>query len=58
MAGKPKKPDQVKSFMLRIRMTEAERDLLERAAKERSLGMSSWVRSEIVAMAKRILKKS
>ncbi len=44
--------------MLRIRMTEVERDLLERAAKERSLGMSSWVRSEIVALAKRVLKNS
>jgi hypothetical protein len=42
--------------MLRVRMTEEERALLERAAGEKSLGVSSWARSELVAIARRILK--
>jgi uncharacterized protein (DUF1778 family) len=58
MAGKPKSPGQVKGFMLRVRMTEAERDLLEQAARERSLSVSALVRSESVASAKRILKSA
>lgn len=55
MAGKPKKPDLVKSFMLRVRMTEAERALLEEAAKLKSLQLSSWVRSEMLALARKVL---
>jgi uncharacterized protein (DUF1778 family) len=42
--------------MLRIRMTEEDRALLERAAKEKSLETSSWARSELVALAKRLLR--
>jgi hypothetical protein len=55
MAGKPKKLEQVKSFTLRIRMTEAERELLEQAAKFKSLETSTWARSELVALARKIL---
>jgi uncharacterized protein (DUF1778 family) len=55
MAGKPKKPEHVKSFTLRVRMTDAERDLLERAARVKSLGLSTWVRSEVLALARRLL---
>jgi uncharacterized protein (DUF1778 family) len=58
MAGKPKKPEQVKSFMLRVRMTEAEHALLEEAARTKSLGLSSWARSELVALARKLLKKA
>jgi hypothetical protein len=43
--------------MLRIRMTEAERKLLEEAAKSRSLETSTWARSELVALAKKLLGK-
>jgi hypothetical protein len=57
MAGKPKDPDQVKGYTLRIRMTEAERDLLEEAAKAKSLETSTWARSELVALARRLLAK-
>ena len=57
MAGKPKKPERRKSYMLRIRMTEAERGLLEEAASVRSLETSTWARSELVALARRILAK-
>ena len=57
MAGKPKKPEQVKTFMLRVRMTEADRALLEEAAKSKSLETSSWARSELVALARKLLGK-
>jgi uncharacterized protein (DUF1778 family) len=57
MAGRPKKPEQVKSFMLRIRMTVADRALLEEAAKMRNLETSTWARSELVGLARKILGK-
>jgi uncharacterized protein (DUF1778 family) len=56
MAGKPKKLDQVKTYMLRVRMTEAERALLEEAARTKSLETSTWARSELVALARKILR--
>jgi uncharacterized protein (DUF1778 family) len=55
MAGKPKKPDQVKSYTLRVRMTEQDRALLDAAAKSKSLETSTWARSELVALAKKVL---
>lgn len=56
MAGRRKKPEsEAKSYMLRIRMTEAERSLLEEAAKSKSLETSTWARSELVALARRLL---
>jgi hypothetical protein len=58
MAGRHKKPkSDAKSYMLRIRMTEAERLLLEDAAKAKSLETSTWARSELVQLAKRILDR-
>jgi uncharacterized protein (DUF1778 family) len=57
MAGKSKKPDQVKVYMLRVRMTEADRALLEEAAKSRSLETSTWARSELVALARKTLSR-
>ncbi len=57
MAGRHKKPvGEAKTYMLRIRMTEAERALLEEAAKARSLETSTWARSELVALARQALK--
>jgi uncharacterized protein (DUF1778 family) len=38
-------------------MTQEERKLLEQAAKAKSLQLSSWVRSEMVSLAKKILQK-
>jgi hypothetical protein len=55
MAGKPKEPDRVKTYTLRIRMTDAERVLLEAAAKSKSLETSTWARSELVALAREAL---
>jgi hypothetical protein len=59
MAGRHKKPvGEAKTYMLRIRMTEAERALLEEAAKVRSLETSTWARSELVALARRLVGES
>jgi uncharacterized protein (DUF1778 family) len=56
MKGRPKKPEaDVKTYMLRVRMTQAERELLEAAAKVKSLELSSFVRSEMLALARRLL---
>ena len=52
MAGKKKNPAQVKNYMLRVRMTDEERRLLEEAARLKSLQLSAWVRSEMVALAR------
>jgi hypothetical protein len=58
MAGRRKKTDSdAKSYMLRIRMTEEDRALLEDAAKAKSLETSTWARSELVTLAKKILGK-
>jgi hypothetical protein len=57
MAGKPKNPDLVKTYMLRVRMTEAERELVEAAAKRKSLETSTWARSELVSLARKVLGK-
>ncbi len=45
------------TYMLRIRMTEAERALLEQAAQAKSLETSTWARSELVGLARKILEK-
>jgi len=38
-------------------MTQQERELLEEAARAKSLPMSSWARSELVTLAKKLLGK-
>jgi uncharacterized protein (DUF1778 family) len=58
MAGRRKKPeDEAKTYMLRIRMTADDRRLLEEAAKSKSLETSTWARSELVALARKLLLK-
>lgn len=58
MAGRRKKPaGETKNYMLRIRMTEAERALLEEVAKVKSLETSTWARSELVRLARKLLNK-
>ena len=57
--ARPKKPTaEAKSYMLRIRMTEAERQLLEEAARAKSLDTSAWARSELVALARKVIAKN
>jgi len=59
MAGRPKKPEaEVKTYMLRVRMTEEERLLLEQAATVKSLQLSSWARSELLALARKTVRKN
>lgn len=58
MAGKPKDPARVKTHTLRIRMTDSERGLLEQAAQVKSLETSTWARSELVALARRLLARN
>lgn len=58
MAGRPKKlAGQTKTYMLRIRMTEEERGLIEKAATSKSLDTSTWARSELVGLAKKLVDK-
>jgi uncharacterized protein (DUF1778 family) len=57
MAGKPKEPEKVKTYMLRVRMTDADRELLQQAADAKSLELSTWARSELVALARKVLAK-
>ena len=44
--------------MLRIRMTESDRALLEKAANSKSLDTSTWARSELVALARSTLEQN
>lgn len=58
MRGRPKKPKgEAKDQVLRIRLTDADRALLDEAARERSLDTSTWARSELITLARRTLAK-
>jgi uncharacterized protein (DUF1778 family) len=58
MVGRTKKPkNDAKTYMMRIRMTEEERALMDQAAKSKSLETSTWARSELVGLAKKMLTK-
>lgn len=50
---RPKKPaGEVRENVLRIRLTEDERRLLDEMAKSKSLDTSAWARSELLGLAK------
>ena len=54
MAAPPKKPEgETRGNVLRIRLTEEERTLLDEAAGTKTLETSTWARSELIALAKR-----
>jgi hypothetical protein len=54
--GRPKKPEgETRHGVLRIRLTSDERNLLDAAARARSLDTSAWARTELMALAKRQL---
>jgi uncharacterized protein (DUF1778 family) len=57
MARPKKSPSETLSYMLRIRMSQEDRELLEQAAKFNSLQLSSWARSELVVLARAIVEK-
>jgi hypothetical protein len=57
MAGRPKKdPGEVRSNVLRVRLTEEERAELNAAAAAKGLETSSWARSELLALARKLLR--
>ena len=52
--ARPKKPKgEQRENVLRIRLTEAERKVLDAAAASRTLDTSTWARAELIALAKR-----
>jgi hypothetical protein len=52
---RPKKPPgDVRENVLRIRLTDEERKVLDDAASERALDTSAWARSELLALAKKL----
>ena len=58
MPGRPKKAaPESKTHMMRIRMTEDDRALIEAAAKTESLETSTWARSKLVSLAKKTVGK-
>jgi uncharacterized protein (DUF1778 family) len=53
MAGRPKKPaDEVRENVLRVRLTQSERDVLDQAAHLSGLDTSTWVRHELLILAR------
>ncbi len=55
--GRPKKTlAEARSYTLQVRLTTAERELLDAAAQARSLDTSTWVRSEALAQARQVLR--
>jgi uncharacterized protein (DUF1778 family) len=59
MKGRPKKPaGEAKGNVLRIRLTDADRELLDKAAETRNLDTSTWARSELLTLARRVVAKN
>ena len=55
--GRPRKQDgQGRGYKLQVRLTSAERDLLDAAAQSKALDTSAWVRSEMLALARQLLR--
>ena len=57
MARPKKKESEAKENVLRIRLTDDERDTIDRAAAAKSLETSTWARSELMSLAKRLLAR-
>jgi hypothetical protein len=58
MAGRPKKPDGAsRENVLRIRLTDKERNALDDAARVQGLETSTWARMELLALVKKSVKK-
>ena len=47
-------PGETRENVLRIRLTEAEREALDEAASSRALDTSSWARSQLLAIARKV----
>jgi hypothetical protein len=57
MARPKKPPGEGRYNFLRIRLTEEERHALDGAAKSRSLETSTWARSELLALARKLSRQ-
>jgi uncharacterized protein (DUF1778 family) len=57
MARPKKKAGEAKKNTLRIRLTEDERMALDRAAASKSLETSTWARSELMGLARKLATK-
>jgi hypothetical protein len=57
MARPKKTAGETRGNVLRIRLTDAERALLDTAAKSRSFETSTWARGELIARARKVLGK-
>ena len=58
MAGRPKKPEnESRENVLRIRLTDAERETLDESAKVKGLETSTWARMELLLLARKLLGK-
>lgn len=56
--GRPPKPKgEVKSVTFRVRMTEAERELIDRAAQAKGEDTSTWARAALVELATKLTRK-
>ena len=56
MAGRPKKPEnESRENVLRIRLTDREREALDEAAKVKGLETSTWARMELLLLSRRLL---
>ena len=56
--GRPKKdPGEARDSILQVRLTAAERELLDAAARVKALDTSAWVRSEMLALARAMLRR-
>jgi hypothetical protein len=55
MAGRPKKPKtDARTNVLRVRLTNNERKELDQAASTSGLDTSTWVRYELLSLAKKL----
>jgi hypothetical protein len=57
MARPKKKPADNRTNVLRVRLTEKERQELDQAAMSSGLEVSTWARFELLDLAKRIARK-
>lgn len=58
MRGRPKKPPgEARKHLFQIRVSAEERAIIEQAAVAKSLDASAWARSELLALARKVLAK-
>jgi hypothetical protein len=57
MARPPKKPADARTNVLRVRLTQRERQELDQAALSVGLEVSTWARFELLDFAKKLAKK-